>query len=404
MLGNDNGTSRRNVLKLAGASVATAAGSGLAAAKPDDTVEVNVGFKSSRGRSMAKSQATATVREFDSIDVLTIRLPKKAATALARNPNIRYVEENGTMEALAQTLPWGIDRVDAEIAHQNGETGSGADIAIVDTGIDDDHPDLQANLGEGRAFVACGSGGYFGNCAFSGNSNACNNDWSDDNDHGTHCAGIANAVNNGEGVVGVSTQATLHAVKVLDCAGSGSFSDIAAGVEYVANQGWDVASLSLGGDSGSQALHDAIKYADNNGVLVVAAAGNPGPCTDCVKYPAKYPETVAVSATTPSDSLASYSAQGPEVDIAAPGGASDNNDSTSIYSSVPSGYAYFNGTSMACPHVAGAAGQLMANGQTNDEARSTLESTAEDIGLSSNEQGNGLLDVAAALGFSSSDD
>ena len=396
MSDNDNSVSRRNVLKGVGASVATAAaGSGLAAAEPDDTVEVNVGFSSARGRQVAVQQADETVRVFNSIDAVTVRLPKRAATALENNPNIRYVEENGTMEAFAQTLPWGIDRVDAEVAHAEGQTGEGADIAIVDTGIDDDHPDLQANVGSGKSFVSCGSGGFTGNCAFYGNSNDCNESWSDDNNHGTHCAGIADAVNNAEGVRGVSTRATLHAVKVLDCAGSGSFSDIAAGVEYVADQGWDVASLSLGGDTGSQTLKDAVEYATNNGVFVAVAAGNSGPCTDCVKYPAKYEEVVAVSATNQSDGLANFSSQGPEIDIAAPG--------KGIYSTIPGGYDTYDGTSMACPHVAGAAGQLMANGQSNSEARDTLESAAEDIGLSSNEQGHGLLDAAAALGLASGD-
>ncbi|WP_128478454.1 S8 family peptidase [Halorussus pelagicus] len=394
---NDNGVSRRNVLKGVGASVAAAGvGTGLAAAKPDDTVEVNVGFNSERGRQAALSRADETVRTFNSIDVLTLRLPKQAVTALETNPNVRYVEENGTMEAFAQTLPWGVDRVDAEVAHANGETGAGADIAIVDTGIDDDHPDLQANLGRGKAFVSCGNGGYFGNCQFSGNNNACNEPWSDDNDHGTHCAGIADAVDNTEGVVGVSTEATLHAVKVLDCSGSGTFSDIAAGVEYVADQGWDVASMSLGGSSGSSALKDAVEYAQGEGVLLVAAAGNDGPCTGCVGYPAAYDEVVAVSSTDSNDDLSEFSSQGPEIELAAPG--------TDIYSTVPGGYATFSGTSMACPHVAGGGGQLMANGATNGDARSQLKSTAENIGLSSNESGAGLLDVAAALGLDSSDD
>src|SRR6056297_2549999 len=178
MLGNDNGMSRRSVLKAAGASVATAAGSGLAAAKPDDTVEVNVGFKSEAGRQKALDAASETVRQFSSLDIVTAKMPKKAATGLEQNPNIRYVEENGTMEALAETLPWGIDRVDAEVAHNNGEKGSGVDIAIIDTGIDDDHPDLTDKLGSGEAFVNCGNGGYFGNCGWSGNSNSCNYTWS----------------------------------------------------------------------------------------------------------------------------------------------------------------------------------------------------------------------------------
>ncbi|WP_137287556.1 S8 family peptidase [Halorussus salinisoli] len=395
MRDSNEGVSRRNVLKVAGASVATAAGSGLAAAKPSDTVEVNVGFSSQRGRDAAVAEASEVVREFDSLDIVTAKMPKQAATSLEQNPNVRYVEQNGTMQALAQTLPWGVDRVDAEVLHANGETGNGADVAIIDTGIDDDHPDLQNNLGEGKAFVSCGTGGWTGSCSFSGNSNSCNYEWSDDNDHGTHCAGIADAVNNSEGVVGVSTEATLHAVKVLDCGGSGTYSDIAAGIEYVADQGWDVGSLSLGGDSGSSALKDAVQYATDNGVLLVAAAGNDGSCTDCVGYPAAYSEVMAVSSTASDDSLSDFSSQGPEVEIAAPG--------TDIYSTVPGGYDTFSGTSMACPHVSGAGGQLMSNGYTNGDARSQLKSTAEDIGLTSNESGSGLLDAAAALGYDSSD-
>ncbi|WP_227354634.1 S8 family peptidase [Haladaptatus salinisoli] len=372
--------SRRDVLKLTGGSLAAASAGGLAAAKPDDTVEVNVGVASNSSRSAARSAATDVIREFDSIDVLTIRAPKKAASGLRNRADVRYVEENGTVEALAQTLPWGVDRADAEVAHANGETGAGADIAIIDTGIDSTHPDLQANLGTGRSFVT------------TGNYPA----WQDNNGHGTHCAGIADAVDNGQGVVGVSTEATLHAVKVLTGSGSGTTSDVAAGIEYVADQGWDVGSLSLGSSSGSQTLRDACQYAQSNGVLLVAAAGNSGPCTDCVGYPAAYPSVMAVSSTNRNDGLSSFSSQGPEVEIAAPG--------SDIYSTYVGGtYTRLSGTSMACPHVSGAAGQLMANGYTNSEARSRLKSTAEDVGLSSNESGSGLLDVAAALGYDSGD-
>ncbi|GAA0241967.1 subtilisin AprE [Halobacterium noricense] len=355
---------------------------GLASAAPTDKVEVNIGFKSQRGRNAALSAANDVVRDFNSINAVTIRIPKKAVSGLQNNPNVRYVEENGRMHALAQTLPWGINRVDAETAHSNGDTGTGADIAILDTGIDADHPDLEANLGSGKAFVSCRGG-------------SCVTSWDDDNDHGTHCAGIADAVDNNQGIVGVSTDATLHAVKVLDKRGSGSFSDIAAGVEYVAEQGWDVGSMSLGASSGSATLRDACQYAVDNGVFLVAAAGNSGPCSDCVGYPAAYPEVMAVSSANDSDGLSSFSSTGSEVEIAAPG--------SSIYSTIPGGYDTFSGTSMACPHVAGAAGQLMANGASNTQARDTLKNSAEDIGLSENESGAGFLDVAAALGYDSSD-
>ncbi|WP_246045755.1 S8 family peptidase [Halorussus ruber] len=357
-------------MKIAGSTVAAAGVTGLAGATGQ--VEVNVGFASERGRQKTLDAADETVRDFDSLDIVTAKMPAKAAQGLQNNPNIRYVEQNGTVHAHAQTLPWGIDRVDADVAHSNGDTGSGADIAILDTGIDSDHPDLEANLGEGKDFSGKGT-------------------WEDGDGHGTHCAGIANAVNNSEGVVGVSTEATLHAGKVLGDDGSGSFSDVAAGIEWAADQGYDVASLSLGASSGTTTLKDAVDYAYNNGVLVVSSAGNSGPCTDCVGYPAAYSNAMAISSTDEDDSLSSFSSTGSEIELAAPGG--------SIYSTYTGGgYDTLSGTSMSCPHVSGAGAQLMATGMSNTEARSALKNNAEDIGLGSNEQGAGLLDVEAALG------
>ncbi len=380
--------SRREVLARVGAAGigALAVGTGTAAA--DRKNEYNIGIASPAAERATRSAADQVVRTLDWDDEKTITgtFSDEAIDNLQNRPGIRYTEENGNLHAIAQTLPWGIDRVDAEVAHADGETGGdntdgegGADIAIIDTGIDSDHDDLQANLGKGKAFVEC-----------KGSPHMCGQKWDDDNGHGTHVAGIAGADDNSLGVVGVSTAATLHAVKVLDSNGSGSYSDVAAGIKYVADQGWDVGNLSLGG-SRSSTVADAVQYADKNGVFLAAAAGNSGPCTDCVGYPAAEPECVAVSATTKNDSLADFSSTGPEVELAAPG--------KGIYSTYPGDdYNTLSGTSMASPHVAGAAGQLMDNGYTHQEARTQLNSTAEDIGLSSNEQGNGLLDVEAALG------
>lgn len=290
------------------------------------------------------------------------------------------------MEAIGQELPWGVERVNADIAHDNGSTGDGADVAIIDTGIDSDHPDLADNLGAGKAIIGCGTTHDGSSC--SGNGNTCQEPWDDDNNHGTHCAGTAATVDNAESVVGVSTGSTLHPVKVLDCDGVGYLSDIAAGIEHTADQGCDVASMSLDSSSSSSTLHNACQYAVDQGVLVVAAAGNDGPCSDCVSYSATYDSVVVVSATTSSDDLASFSSTGPEIDIAAPG--------SSILSTVPGGEAYFSGTSMACPHVSGVGGLLMANDYTGSEARSALEGSAKDIGLSGSDGGNGLLDATAA--------
>jgi subtilisin len=171
-------------------------------------------------------------------------------------------------------------------------------------------------------------------------------------------------------------------VKVLSCSGSGTFSDIAAGVEYVADRGWDVASMSLGGSSDSQTLRDAVQYAYDSGVFLAAAAGS---CSTCSSYPADYPEVASVGATNENNGVLSTSST--SVDIFAPG--------ESIYSTVPAGYKTYSGTSMATPHVAAAAGILIAQrGYSNTNVLTRLRNTAQPV---TNCSGCGLLDVRAAV-------
>jgi subtilisin family serine protease len=389
----EDNVSRRRVLQGVAAGVAATGMAGEALANESNGGHV-VGLEPGASPDVAKRKANSVRHELDFGGIgkaVAGQFPEEALQGLRNNPNVRYVEADSTYHAFGQTLPWGIDRVDADVLHSNGDTGNGADIAILDTGIDSDHPDLQANVQGGKCFAAdcCGqASGPF--C--STNSNACNQPWDDDNDHGTHCAGTADAVDNTEGVVGVSTAANLWAGKVLDGCGSGSLSAIAAGIEWAANQGFDVASMSLGASSGDQTLQDAVQYADSKGLLMVAAAGNDGPCSDCVGYPAAYPEVVAVSSTAEDDSLSDFSSTGPEVELAAPG--------SNVNSTVPGGYDTFSGTSMATPHVSGAAAQVMADGADAATARQTLRDTAEDVGLADNEQGYGLVDAEAAVGGS----
>ncbi|WP_158056685.1 S8 family peptidase [Halorussus halophilus] len=372
---------RRTVLQTTGSSLLALGATGLASAAPDDTVEVNVGFSGGAGRAAALDAADEVVREFV-FDAATLRLPKKAATALDRNPNVRYVEANGLMEALA--LPWNYDRIDADVSNVNGYTGDGADVAVLDTGIDSDNGCLP-NVGSGYAVVDC-----------SGSS--CNYTWDDDNGHGTQVAGIIGASESCSCTTGVAPDATLHSVKVLNDWGSGSYSDIATGIEYVADQGWDVANMSIGGSSGSQAIKDACQYAYDNGVLLVGAAGGSGPCSDsCVGYPAAYSEVIAVSATNKDDELASFSSRGSEIELCAPG-----QDITTI--GMDGGCTTLSGTSFATAHVSGVGALLAAEGYTNTGARTHMQNTAEDLGLSAREQGYGLVDAAAAVGLDSSDD
>ncbi|UPV74125.1 S8 family serine peptidase [Halorussus limi] len=376
---DEQSISRRTVLKTTGGSLLAVGAGGLAGADPGETVRVNVGFASERGRSAALDAADDVVREF-TFDAATLDLPKRAATALSERAGVRYVERDGTARALSTT--WGYDRIDADVANASGYTGDGADVAVIDTGLPCDDPCLP-NVGAGEAFVDCSGG--------------CCAPWDDDNGHGTQVGAVIGASEACECTTGVAPDATLHAVKVLDGYGAGSYSDIAAGVEYVANQGWDVANISLGGSSGSSVLRDAVQYATDNGVLLVGAAGGGGPCSSCVGYPAAYSEVVAVSATNSNDELASFSSRGPEVELAAPGsdvttGGSDG------------GCATFSGTSYATAHVSGVAALVMAEGYANTGARTRLRNTAEDVGLSSDEQGYGLVDAAAAVGLDSGDD
>ncbi|WP_290809944.1 S8 family peptidase [Halovivax sp.] len=334
-----------------------------------------VGLRADSAFGLARQSADEVHHELDFGDigkVLVGTFPEQAVDGLQNSPHVKYVEDDARAQAL-QTTPWGVERVGGDSVHDAGETGAGGSIAIVDTGVQVDHETLEVVGGE----------------AFGTTCSDCPEPYGDDNGHGTHCAGTAVAPDNGVGVVGVSLDSALYSVKVLDANGGGDFGDVAAGIEWAADQGIDVISLSLGGPSHVQALQDACQYAVNQGSLVVAAAGNDG-CCDSVGYPAAYDSVVAVSSTNDGDDISSFSSRGPEVDIAAPG--------SDIYSTyINNSYDTLSGTSMACPHVAGAAAHLMADGDSNTEARDRLFETAEDVGLSGNEGGHGLLDAEAAV-------
>lgn len=315
-------------------------------------------------------------------NVLAVEVPVTALNGLLLNPHVVGIEFDAEVKASgkgkpapsqpAQQLPWGVDRVDADLA--NG-TGAGVTVCVVDTGIDKDHPDLQANIMGGRNFVAKGT-------------TVDPAKWDDDNGHGTHVAGTIAAIDNSVGVVGVAPQASLLAAKALNRQGSGYLSDVIAGIDYCVQSGAEVVSMSLGSNSDVQALHDAADAAYAAGVLLVAAAGND--YGGAVSYPAAYGSVVAASATDSSDNLASFSNVGPEVELAAPG--------VSVLSTYKDGgYAALSGTSMATPHVAGAAAlAIQANPfLSNAEIRSLLQNTADDLGTAGKDNyfGYGLVDA-----------
>ena len=242
-------------------------------------------------------------------------------------------------------------------------------VAVIDTGIDAAHPDLAGQV----------AGGF--NAVDAAKPDA----WQDDEGHGTHVAGTIAAKRDGKGVVGVAPKVRLYAVKVLDKDGNGNYSDVIAGIEWAVSHGIKVANMSLGADTGSEALKRAVTAANKAGLLIVAAAGNSG---GPVGFPASYPETIAVAASDIKDGVADFSSRGPEVDFIAPGVdvKSVNKDG---------GWVELSGTSMATPHVAGLAALAVARGASTPAAiRAMFKKAATPLpGLTSTLQGMGMIDA-----------
>ncbi len=313
------------------------------------------------------------LHEFSLLPIYHLELTEQQAKGLKNHPQIKFVEKDAEAKAIAQQTPWGIPRVEGTTSQNNGYTGDGIDVAVLDTGIDRSHVDLNV------------SGGYsvFGDSPYY-----------DGDGHGTHVAGTIAALDNNTGVLGVAPDANLYAVKVLDNNGSGSYSGIAQGIEWSIINGMDIINMSLGGPSSSSILQQYSDLAYNNGILVVAAAGNSGNSWgwgDTVGYPAKYDSVIAVGAVDQNNNRASFSSHGPAVELAAPG--------VGVLSTVPgNGYSSLNGTSMASPHVAGVAAQVWEAKPhlSNVQLRSLLQQTAQNLG-NSNYYGSGLVKSYQAI-------
>ncbi|KUO72006.1 MAG: peptidase [Desulfosporosinus sp. BRH_c37] len=318
---------------------------------------------------------------------------------LKKTPGIISAEENyrRTITALPGSTDqdplfrdqWSMLRANVPGAWDMGATGQGMTIAIVDTGVALNHPDLKDNLISGYNAIT---------------KSEAPSSYQDNNGHGTHVAGIAAAERNNVGIIGVAYQAKIMPIKAMDSFGEGYDDTIAAGIVWAADHGAKIINLSLGAENvthPTDMLKQSVAYAVNKGCLLVAAAGNydseseenPG-----VSYPASDPDVLAVVATDQNNNLADYSVTGPEVDLAAPG---DSITSDWVTKTKRPGYVTESGTSMAAPFVAGEAALIWSQhpAWSRDQVIQVLEAGVKDLGVSGrdNNYGYGLVDVKLAV-------
>jgi len=376
---------RQSLLVAAAAStMLVAALGGTASARPASVADTSNGYivvlnDSAAPAKVASDHATKYGAEVDYLYRAALKgyaahMSASAAARLADDSRVLFVQRDGLVHATAQTIPTGINRADAELSPTAAIDGLdervNVDVAVIDTGVDLDHPDLNVYTAGAK------------NCSTGRSAD-------DGNGHGTHVSGTIGALDNTQGVVGMAPGARIWPVRVLNKSGSGTFSQIVCGIDYVTAHASEieVANMSLGGtgsDDGNcgntngDAMHKAICNSVVAGITYVVAAGNSA--ADASTFvPAAYDEVITVSALAdfnglpgggaPStcradvdDTFADFSNYGADVDIIAPG--------VCIYSTWKGGgYNTISGTSMASPHVAGGAALYKANNPTATPAQ-----------------------------------
>lgn len=332
-------------------------------------------------QNILNKHSTRKIENLQLPDTDVIQVPENSNSVTSELLNSKFWVNYAEPDFIAQKLSvpndtsvsdqWGLPAIDAFNAWDTEDGSSSVDIAIIDTGIKRNHPDLQTKISQRANFTWVGD---------------------DDGDgHGTHVAGIAGAAtDNGAGVAGVCPQCRLMSVKVLDNQGFGFYSWVANGIYWAADNGAEIINLSLGGSSPSITLQNAIEYAAGRGVVIIGAAGNSGNTTPI--YPANYPQVISVTAVDQSDAKPDWANLGAWIDLAAPG--------QDILSTYKNTYAYISGTSMATPHVAGVAGLIKSlhPGWSSNQIRDKLQSSADNIPQTGNYWVYGRLNACEAVG------
>ncbi len=313
------------------------------------------------------------------LGIVKLRVPDDWTTAqylayLQNLPDVRWAQADAPMRLTTKTLTTttindprapeetAIDQLQLPTAWSESQGSADITVAIIDTGIDGQHEDLAGRVLAGHNFIT--------DTAIAAGAS------SDDNGHGTAMAGIIGAAgNNAKGIAGIAWRVSLIPLKVADADGGATASRVASAITYAADHGAKILNLSLGASGDFQAVHDAITYAANRDVVMVAAAGNDG--TTGVLFPAAYPEVIAVGSVGSNDVHSAFSDSGPELDLVAPG---ENILSTSL-SSTHNTYKSATGTSMAAPFVSGAAALLVSrfSGLNRVQVQSLLEAQADTV-------------------------
>ncbi|MDF2922054.1 MAG: peptidase [Paenibacillaceae bacterium] len=269
-----------------------------------------------------------------------------------------------------QIIPWGVSRVGASKVWSKYRGGA-VRVAVLDTGVSD-HPDLRIVQ---RYNTIEGTPSH------------------DENGHGTHVSGTVCALDNAFGVIGVAPRASLYAVKAFDASGSAYTSDIVQGLDWCIRNNIRVINMSFGMSEESATVKELLQRAYKKGIVLVASAGNSGPNTTQIDFPARLPQVIAVAASTEANGIANFSNRGPGIAVAAPG--------ENICSTIPGKkYGRMSGTSMAAPHVTGAVALLLSKNRrlSPSRVRQVIRSTAKPLpGYTANDQGAGLLQVNKAI-------
>ncbi|AIF44359.1 S8 family serine peptidase [Virgibacillus sp. SK37] len=332
------------------------------------TKDVIIGYKDDVGKQLIVKQSKSIDNHFKSLSAYAVSIDANDVEIYKGNEHITYIEENVPVtlsnsansineikngDTLVEGETWNLRSSRFSYAWEEGFTGKGVKVAVIDTGISP-HDDLQVAGGVSTVDYT--------------------EKWEDDNGHGTHVAGIIGAERNGFGVVGVAPDASIYAVKALDSNGEGDMDALLKAIEWSIQHEMDIINLSLGTEFHSDALEKIIKQAYDAGTLVVGASGN-GEGDGKVIYPAKYDRVIAVSAVDEQFHSAPFASTGPEVEFSAPG--------TNIISTYLDGnYGIASGTSQASPHITGMLALLQQKlpDKSPEERRAALTDYVQDLG------------------------